>query len=155
MVKKIASVGVASYSQLTPELQWDFAVGVTRALDREYGKEIPSGFSFGTPRVANALHSDDTEIEIVAVDPRRLKACVRMKGRYDTGTVEKYRKAYLRGTDFPPIVINSSLRNMLCEGYHRSCAAERAGVEEINALDVASIDLGVIAQRGDSLLFRE
>lgn len=144
-------MGVVSYSDLSAELRWDFALGVTEALEREY--KTPKGFSFGTPRVAAVLLSENPEIEIVAVDPRRLKACARMKGAYHTGIVEKYRKAYLRGADFPPIVINSSLRNMLCEGAHRACAAERAGVKEIGALDVASIALDVIIQRGAALLF--
>ena len=153
MAKKVRAIGEVRYADLSPEFRWDFATGVTEALSRKYGKLIPRDNAFGTGRVLNALLSDNPVVEIVAVDPRRLKACQRMSGAVHTAMTERYRKAYLRGDEFPPIVVNSNLKDMLVEGLHRACAADRADVVEISALDVASVDLEALLRHGDKLLF--
>lgn len=153
MPKKVRVVGSVHYSDLSPEFRWDFALGVTEALERKYGQSLPRGNSFGTGRIVHALLSDNPVVEVVALDPKRLKACKRMSGAVHTAMIERYRKAYLRGDEFPPIVVNSSLKDMLVEGLHRACAADRADVVEISALDVASIDLEAVLRHGDKLLF--
>lgn len=152
MPKKVRVIGAVSYSELPPAFRWDFALGVTEALDREYGRQLPRGKAFGAGRVVDALLSDEPSIKVVAVDPKRLKACQRMTGKYHTGTVEKYRKAYLRGDEFPPIVVNSRLKDILVEGAHRACAADQADVVEISALDVASVKLEALLRHGEDLL---
>ena len=153
MAKRVKSIGSVHYSDLSPEFRWDFATGVTEALDRKYGRLVPRNNAFGTGRVLKALLSDNPVVDVVAVDPKRLKACKRMSGAVHTAMVEKYRKAYLRGDEFPPIVINSNLKDMLVEGLHRACAASQADIAEISALDVASVNLEALLRHGDKLLF--
>jgi len=154
MPKRVEVIGAVAFSSLGPDLRWDVSLGVTEALKRDYGHSLPDGYDFGTPRISDVLLSDDPEIDVVTVDPKKLKACPRLTGAYHVGTVRKYEKAFLRGDQFPPIVIDSGTRKMLVEGAHRACAAERAEVPEIQALDVASIDLEEVVRHGDKLLFR-
>ena len=153
MPKKVRVIGEVQYSDLSPQFRWDFALGVTEALERKYRRILPPGNAFGTGRVLTALFSDNPVVAIVAVDPKRLKACQRMSGAVHTAMIERYRKAYLRGDEFPPIVVNSNLKDILVEGLHRACAADRADVAEISALDVASVDLEAVLRHGDKLLF--
>lgn len=76
-----------------------------------------------------------------------------MSGAVHAAMIERYRKAYLRGDEFPPIVVNSGLKDMLVEGLHRACAADKADISEISALDVANVDLEALLRHGDELLF--
>ncbi len=154
MTKRVEVVGTALFSELPPDLRWDFSLGVTEALKRMYGHLLPKGYDFGTPRIGDALLADNPEIDLVSVDPKKLKACGRMTGAVHAGLVRKYEKAFRRGDQFPPIVVDSDARNMLVEGAHRACSAERAGIQEIEALDVASVDLEAVLRHGDRLLFR-
>jgi len=154
MTKRIEVVGTVVFSQLPSPLRWDFSLGVTEALKRVYGHLLPKGSDFGTGRVGDALLSDNPEIDLVMIDPKRLKACGRLTGAVHTWLVRKYEKSFRRGDQFPPIIVDSGARKMLVEGAHRACSAERAGILEIEALDVASVDLEALLRHGDRLLFR-
>ncbi len=154
MTKRVEVVGMAVFSSLPSDLQWDVSLGIQTALRRTYAHLLPNGYDFGTGGILAALDFDNPEIDLVMVDPKRLKACGRMTGAVHAGLVRKYEKLFRRGDQFPPIVVNSSARKMLVEGAHRACSAERAGIPKIEALDVASVDLEAVLRHGDRLLFR-
>lgn len=139
--QRMKVIGSALYARLPGDIRWDVALVLTDDLERSYKTKAPHPLYSGTMLAMTILDGVNARIPLVSIDPRKLNACPRLTGKYHTGTVFKYEQAYLRGEQFPPIVIDSRAREMLGEGSHRACAAERAGIAEIEAFDVGLIDL--------------
>lgn len=75
-------------------------------------------------------------VNVVLVSPKKLLA--KTPGYpINDDVVNEYIEAWASGADFPPIIIDSSAKEPLIEGGHRTVSAARAGVKKIRAVDLA------------------
>lgn len=91
-----------------------------------------------------ALNAVNPELEIVAIDPKSLRAC----SRQISGEVGPFIKAWKQGFRFPPIIIDSGQKTggMLHDGRHRACSAARLGIPNIEAIDLKGVNLEPLDQ---------
>lgn len=140
------------YSVLEESIAWDVSVCVADVLRRHmHAKTQLHPLFISTTQTQRLLYRFDPEIALVVVAPKSLKACTRIITKQHEAITQEYERAWREGSEFPPIVIDStSPTGLLCEGWHRACAAERAGISGIEAIDVGSIDPEPIAKYYES-----
>lgn len=142
MVKPVLvrPAGTLRYADLIPSVAEHVAIGLAEELNaRRHVKDDDD------PRYVNLLAAQEAgrqinpTLEVVYIDPKRLKACVRQI----VDEIAPYKEAWAGGFRFPPIIIHSGhkIGSMLYDGRHRSCAAARLGIPEIEAIDLKDVDL--------------
>lgn len=124
-------LGLVWYDDLDSGTQFDIVESVARIT-----KE-------GTDEVAAGMGNGPAILPVVPINPRKFVAqCRKERGTYPVSqtAVKLYAAEYRKGTNFPPVVIDSdakTLCGMLRGGFHRVAAAAVAGIGEIPAVDVA------------------
>lgn len=139
---KVQKIGTVKFNELIPGVAWDVAAAVAAALNARRGvTETYDPEFIGVQGAKAAANAAKLELDIVMVDPAKLKAC--SAEILEHPETEVYEKAWKEGQRFPPVVINSMLswRKMLQEGWRRTCGAARAKASFIEAIDVAGADL--------------
>lgn len=140
--KKVRKIGTVKFSELIPGVGRDVAIGIASRLNAKHNVTDTYDPQFINVLVAEtAAKAVSLELDIVMVDPGKLKACTPLvRSRPE---IPRYEEAWRKGDRFPPIVVDSSLTwpKMLHEGWHRACSAARVGIPEIEAIDIGTADL--------------
>lgn len=140
---KVQKIGTVRFNDLMPAPAWDVASAIAAALNARRGVTEDYDPEFVHVQGAKAAtHAAKLELDLVMVDPGKFKVCTpEVLELPETST---YEKAWKEGQRFPPVVINSRLswRKMLQQGRRRACAASRAGLTAIEAIDIAVAELG-------------
>lgn len=141
---KVRRVGEVSYADLDEETQTDVALSIgfkTGEIRDDYDDA-------GLESVRAGLGNGPSLLPLVEVDPRALLK-TSPRRRISTLAVLKYAAMMSSGAEFPPVVIDSSLkRHVLVEGGHRTSAAAWIGLETIRAIDIAGVQ---VAKQEDGL----
>lgn len=141
--KPIRQVGVVRFLALPEEIQTDIAVCMKQRLERIYN--IEDGEAIWTDDLRELLVSMNPELPILMVQTWLLVQAGREV--YDD-VVAEYKAIWESGqAHFPPVVIDSESEEVLCEGAHRSFSAHQAGIKEIEAVDVAALDVEAIGKK--------
>lgn len=139
---KVRKIGTVKFNDLVPQVSWDVAGAIAAALNARRNVHETYDPEFVSPQGAKlAAQATNPELAIVLVDPKKLKACA--SEVVEQEEIPKYVEAWKGGARFPPVVVNSRhvADKMLHEGWHRSCSAARAEIPEIEAIDVAGVDV--------------
>jgi stage III sporulation protein SpoIIIAA len=141
---KVQRIGEVSYADLDEETQTDVALSIgfkTGEIQGDYDED-------GLEAVRIGLDNGPSLLPLVLVDPKALLKA--SPGRsISKVAVRKYVLEMSSGVEFPPVVIDSSLKkDILIEGGHRTSAAVRSGLETIKAIDIADIR---VAKQEDGL----
>ena len=132
--KRVRKIGTVRLNAMDRGAAEDALVGIQAAIN--WGRNVSDPYdpqSVTILAVGMAAKEVNPELDLVLVDPAFLGAVAAIE---QAGGVETPAK-------LPSVVIHSKLpvKRMLVEGWHRAASAERAGVPEIEAVDVASMDL--------------
>jgi len=138
------SLGTVRYGDLVTFVAEHVAIALGEDLiRRRHVTDAEDPRSVTLLAVQQALSAVNPDLEIVAIDPKCLKACSRKIAHETAAFVE----AWKQGFRFPPIIIDSGARGaFLHDGRHRSCSAARLGIPEIEAIDLKDIDLDPLDQ---------
>lgn len=117
-------IGTVRYVDLDKDTRHDVAESVSRKL------------GVSEPEAARIL-KEMGELTLIAVPPKDIWP--ELGHPLDGERVEKYADAMEEGEDFPPIIIDSSDRKPLVEGFHRTAAAMEVDLEEVAAIDIAEV----------------
>lgn len=134
------SLGTVRYGDLVASVAEHVAIALGEDLNRRRHVTDAEDPRYVTLlAVQQALSAVNPDLEIVAIDPKRLKTC----SRKIANEAVPFMKAWKQGFRFPPIIIDSGARGVfLHDGRHRSCSAARLGIPEIEAIDLKDVDLG-------------
>lgn len=141
---KVQRIGEVSYADLDEETQTDVALSIgfkTGEIQGDYDE-------VGLETVRTGLENGPSLLPLVLVD---LKALLKASSGRSIRKVaaRKYAREMSSGVEFPPVVIDSSLKkDILIEGGHRISAASIARLESIKAIDIAGIR---VAKQEDGL----
>lgn len=142
--RQIRQIGTVRLTDLPPEIQTDVAVCLERRIDRILN--VP-----GTRPDEKTVWAEDILELLVPANPLlplllvSTALLVKTERALDDDRLAEYRAVWETGeVRFPPVVVDSEDEILLCEGGHRSFSAYQAGVKEIQAVDVAAIDLNII-----------
>ena len=146
---KVQRIGEVPYDELSEDIQTDVALAIGWATGEIEGDEDDAGIE-----EVRAGLDNGTVLPLVEVDPKALLKSSPGR-RTSKPVVRDYADEMGAGTEFPPVVIDSSLKkNVLIEGGHRTSAwnvtraAARAGLDVIKAIDIAGVKVG---KQGDGL----
>lgn len=138
--QQIRQVSVIHFRDLPPDIQRDFAVCMRERLERIYNL-----------KEAEAIHSENVLELLVGANPElpllmaKTELLTRAERDVHEDVVLEYMEIWESGeAAFPPVVIDSETPEVLCEGGHRSFSAFHSGIQEIEAVDVASLDAAPI-----------
>ena len=140
--RKGRQIGTIRFNDMAPGLAYDAAGAIAAALNEKRGVSETYDPEFVHVQGAKAAaHTVKLELPLVLVSPAKLKAGT--PDILESPELPEYERAWKEGRRFPPVVVDSrlGLRKMLREGFRRTCSAERAGMTEIEAVDVGSVDL--------------
>ena len=141
--RPIRQVGVVRFLALPEEIQTDIAVCMKQRLERIYN--IDDGEAIWTDDLRALLDSMNPELPILMVQTWLL---VQAGRELHDDVVAEYKAIWESGqAQFPPVVIDSESEEVLCEGGHRSFSAHQAGIKEIEAVDVAALDVEAISKK--------
>lgn len=139
---KISRIGEVSYDELSEDIQTDVALAIGWATGEIEGDEDDAGLE----EVRAGLENGSV-LPLVEVDAKALLKSSPGR-RTSKPVVREYADEMEGGTEFPPVVIDSSLKkNNLIEGGHRTSAAAKIGAV-IKAIDIAGVRIG---RQGDGL----
>jgi hypothetical protein len=130
---KVRRVGEVPYADLDEETATDVALSIGWKTGEIEGEEDDAGLE-----EVRAGLDNGTILPLVEVDAKVLLKS--SPGRSTSkSVVREYAHQMDAGTEFPPVVIDSSLKkNNLIEGGHRTSAAAKLGAI-IKAIDIAGV----------------
>lgn len=137
---RIRALGTVKYSDLVQSVAEHVATALGQGLNRKRNvTDAEDPRSVNLLAIQQALSAINPDLKIVAINPKRLKAC----SRQIVQEVAPFMEAWKEGFRFPPILIDSGRKTgiFLHDGRHRSCAAARLGIPEIEAIDLKGVDL--------------
>jgi ParB-like chromosome segregation protein Spo0J len=85
-------------------------------------------------RRRNIMPKTDNHAKVVHVDRSQIAIDAAMQSRaaMNEGAIEEYRAAMLDGQVFPPcLLVDTGSQLLLCDGFHRLHAYERAGIKTV------------------------
>lgn len=140
---KIQRIGEVAYEDLSEDIQTDVALSIGWKTGEIEGDEDHAGLE-----EVRAGLDNGAMLPLVEVDPKELLRT--SPGRKTSSPViEQYADEMESGDEFPPVVIDSSLKkHVLIEGGHRTKAAARRDLGALKAIDIAGVRIG---KRADGL----
>lgn len=139
---KIKRIGEVPYADLDEETATDVAMSIGWKTGEIEGEEDDAGLE-----EVRAGLDNGSILPLVEVDAKALLKSSPGR-RTSKPVVRDYADEMEAGTEFPPVVIDSSLKkNILIEGGHRTSAAAKIGAV-IQAIDIAGVR---VRKQGDGL----
>jgi hypothetical protein len=139
----VSAAKTVRFDELDPETQDDVIHSIAR-ITKEDQDDVRTG-----------LENGPASLPLVTVDPSWAWGSLPPKDRaVSPVVVKKYKEAWLRGDEFPPIVIASDDRIPLHEGLHRAASAIRAGIRKIPAIDLAGVEVAETPEGLETYRFR-